>query len=101
MLFEVTKICYPERAADKVVHLGGIVSELNKGVQNKQLIYSTFKSGLNKAVQAKLLINTYETSGYLQMLNNEAPPLECRKELLRKEWDEGLYKPCTKKCKFH
>ena len=35
------------------------------------------------------------------MLDNEAPSLEYRKELLRKEWDEGLYKPRTEKCKFH
>ena len=59
-------------AADKVVHSGGTVSELKK------------------AVQAKLLINMYGTSGYLQMLDNEAPPLESRNELLRKERNERL-----------
>ena len=59
-------------AAGMVVHSGGTVSELKK------------------AVQAKLLINMYGASGYLQMLDNEAPPLESRKGLLRKKMDERL-----------
>ena len=69
-------------AADKVVHSGGTVSELKK------------------AVQAKLLINMYGTSGYLQMLDDEAPPLESRNELLRKERNERLSRAAEKKRKF-
>ena len=69
-------------AADKAVHLAGTVSELKKAVQNK------------------LLINMYGTSGYLQMLDNEQPPLESREELLRKERDERLSRAAEKSANF-
>ena len=69
-------------AADKAVHLAGTVSELKKAVQNK------------------LLINMYGTSGYLQMLDNEQPPLESREELLRKERDERLSRAAEKSVNF-
>ena len=61
-------------AADKAVYSAGTVSELKK------------------AVQAKSLINVYGTSGYLQLLDDEAAPLESREELLRKEREERFKK---------
>ena len=42
-------------------------------------------SQIRKALQVKAMLSTYDTCGYLQLLDNEPAPLESREKELRKE----------------